>query len=149
MYRSYIGHIRSIHKLYISHVQPTVRATDGLYPNPENQVAVADCRRHSPFSTCLLCSICGLNCRLYVVYVQLMYGLYRILYMAISIHELPSESIFGSRDSVVSKLLFASLYLHGSARNLFKQLRTALSCSLCNRFVSNGSSRFCTKGFPS
>ena len=28
-YRSYIGHIWAIHKLYISHVQPTVQATDG------------------------------------------------------------------------------------------------------------------------
>ena len=30
--RSYIGHIWAIHKLYISHVQPTVQATDGPYP---------------------------------------------------------------------------------------------------------------------
>ena len=29
--RSYIGHILAIHKLYISHVQPTVQATDGPY----------------------------------------------------------------------------------------------------------------------
>ena len=27
--RSYIGHIWAIHKLYISHVQPTVQATEG------------------------------------------------------------------------------------------------------------------------
>ena len=32
IYRSYIGHIWAIHKLYISHVQPTVQATDGPYP---------------------------------------------------------------------------------------------------------------------
>ena len=29
IYRSYIGHIWAIHKLYISRVQPTVQATDG------------------------------------------------------------------------------------------------------------------------
>ena len=32
IYRSYIGHIWAIHKLYISHVQPAVQATDGPYP---------------------------------------------------------------------------------------------------------------------
>ena len=32
LYRSYIGHIW----LHISHVQPTVQATDGPYPYPEN-----------------------------------------------------------------------------------------------------------------
>ena len=31
-YKAYIGHIWAIHKLYISHVQPTVQATDGPYP---------------------------------------------------------------------------------------------------------------------
>ena len=30
-YKAYIGHIWAIHKLYISHVQPTVQATDGPY----------------------------------------------------------------------------------------------------------------------
>ena len=29
IYKSCIGHIWAIHKLYISHVQPTVQATDG------------------------------------------------------------------------------------------------------------------------
>ena len=30
--QSYVGHIWAIHKLYISHVQPTVQAIDGPYP---------------------------------------------------------------------------------------------------------------------
>ena len=30
--RSYKGHIWAIHKLHISHVQPTVQATEGPYP---------------------------------------------------------------------------------------------------------------------
>ena len=36
IYRPYIGHTQAIHKLYISHVQPTVQATDGPYPYLEN-----------------------------------------------------------------------------------------------------------------
>ena len=32
IYRSYIDHIWAIHKLYISHGQPTIQATDGPYP---------------------------------------------------------------------------------------------------------------------
>ena len=36
--RSYIGHIWAIHKLYISHVQPTVQATDAPYPIWKNDI---------------------------------------------------------------------------------------------------------------
>ena len=30
--RSYIGHVWAMHKLYTSHVEPTVQAIDGPYP---------------------------------------------------------------------------------------------------------------------
>ena len=71
MYRSYIGHKWAIHKLYISHVQPTVQATYGPYP-----YLGSGWRLPPPFSPYLLWSICGLYYRLYMTYVQLMYGPY-------------------------------------------------------------------------
>ena len=72
IHRSYIGHIWAIHKLYISHVQPTLQATDGPSPYPEN--GVGGRRLPPPFSSHLPWSNCGLYCKLYMAYVQLIYA---------------------------------------------------------------------------
>ena len=73
--RSYIGHTWAIHRLHINHVQPTVQATDGPYPI-SRKWGWQRRSRHPPFSLNFLWSICGPYCRLYMAYVQLMYGTY-------------------------------------------------------------------------
>ena len=84
-YRSYIGHMWAIHKLYISHVQPTVQATDGPYPISRKGGAAA---KPSPliffiyYGPSVACTVgcTWLMCSLCMAHIWPMYDLHTVSY---------------------------------------------------------------------